>query len=128
MSTELFYQYRDYGGYKESETVVFPDDPKQEDIDLILRNLLDGEYFIPSQVGMADLQERLADGKPLGKDDHVEHSIVKVGFTQLAPTTTIFFSDFAKLFASTQWDLLKAMEDHGLSCARATSYLSQYIE
>lgn len=128
MPTQLFYEYRDYGNYQESETIIFPDDPTQERFDLINSNLLDGEYFIPSQVGLEDLQERLADGKPLGRDDHVEHSILKVGFSELTPTTDQLFADFATAFSTTKWDMIKAKDDHGLACDEAVSYLEKYIQ
>lgn len=128
MATEIIYEYRDYGGFKVSNVVVFPDDPTQKDIDRIYSNLLDEEFFIPSQVGLVDLQNSLADGQPLGKNDHVEHTILNIGFTELDPTIGLLFTDFANIFSQTKWDVLKSMDELGLSNEEAVSYLAQFVK
>lgn len=59
MNTVFSYLYRDADNYKARETVVLTGAPRPGDFDVIQSALDDGCFFIPSQVGLPDLQEQL---------------------------------------------------------------------
>ena len=75
MNTLLEYLYRDASNYKQHGSVVLEGTISLKDIRHLL---IEGEYFIPSQAGLPDLQHKF---KEQGfeyptEDDHAWHEIV----------------------------------------------------
>ena len=81
MNTKLDYLYRDACNYKTFHEVIFKGDVEFSDIALFLK---DKTFFIPSEVGLKDLQEL-----PLSSDDHIWHEIESVSTTSEFPTIPI---------------------------------------
>ena len=81
MNTLFEYMYRDASNYKKFETVILQGELSFKDLEPYLYG---GEFFIPSVVGLKDLQNL-----PFGEDDHIWHSIVAITKTDLQPITKI---------------------------------------
>ena len=79
-------------------------------------DLESGEFFIPSQIGLPDLQSRL--GKPTD-DDHVWHHLTPEDFTPTPEPPTVKLTarglrtQFRRAHA-TGWDVSAAMDRNGL--------------
>lgn len=118
MNTRIMYQYRDADNYKQFEEVVIPGEITEQDKALILSKRDEGQYFIPSQVGLNDLQERMC--SPIGESDHVWHELEEedISLTPDEPTPNHGFEDISELVerfkALKEWDLLSATEDHNI--------------
>ena len=108
VNTELNYLYRDGSNYKQSETVVLAGTITREHLEPYLD---EGWYFIPSQVGLEDLQARFPS---LGEDDHVWHELQEVTPTDAEPTTPMTAADLLARFRVVTWDEAAAMEQLGL--------------
>jgi hypothetical protein len=71
--------------------------------------------FIPSQVGLEDLQSELA-GYP-SDDDHVWHTMCDDTFkpTEAAPTTKLTAAELLRNFRSVggNWNVVAAVDKHG---------------
>ncbi|MCR4313072.1 MAG: hypothetical protein NUV58_02395, partial [Candidatus Roizmanbacteria bacterium] len=63
MNTLITYQYRDASNFKESDTVIIRGLLSINDIE---EYLYEKEYFIPSEIGLKDLQP-----ENLNQDDHI---------------------------------------------------------
>lgn len=72
-NTKFCYTYRDGSNYKQFEEIVLPGEITEQQKDLILSKRDEGQYFIPSQVDLSDLQSKMI-GFPSG-DDHVWHEL-----------------------------------------------------
>lgn len=108
MNTLIEYEYRDAEGYSVFDIVIVKGSCLQED--KIKDCYLDGEFFIPSQVGLPDLQEGWNSSR-----DHVNHKILRIEPTE-APATMDISSvrlvwDFKR--AKGKWDITAAMKRHG---------------
>ena len=118
MNTSFYYQYRDASNYKQDITVILAGSLTQSQIEEIMKTREDGEYFIPSQVGLNDLQCHMIDGGDT-EDDHVWHEMEGNAFTNTdkEPTTTMtseqLYQNF-KVIKASEWDIMKAMKDNGL--------------
>lgn len=85
MNTKISYQYRDADNYKQHEEVILHGQLTEAEKERILAKRDEGEYFIPSQVGLPDLQERMIN--PFNPEtDHVWHELEAVEDTDKAPT------------------------------------------
>jgi hypothetical protein len=106
-NTRLHYLYRDGSNYKTGADVVLAGNLSTEQIDAIVAKLDDGEHFIPSQVGLIDLQPNLQvwDTKP-SEDDHAWHALERddIEATADAPTTELTAAELAAAFAAVEWD------------------------
>lgn len=117
MNTRIYYMYRDGSNYKQLEEVVIPGAISEEDKKIILDARDEGSYFIPSQVGLNDLQERMISFP--NDDDHVWHELdeTNIILTEDDPTPNHEFSDIKELverFRGIKWDIEQAMTDNGL--------------
>lgn len=74
MNTRIFYQYRDADNYKNYSEVIINGVLLLDDIKCFFR---DGEFFIPSEVGLEDLQVQ-----PLSVVDHIWHEITDLSNTE----------------------------------------------
>jgi hypothetical protein len=100
MNTVLHYQYRDENNYKQGERVVLQGAIAWVDIHPFLD---EGEYFIPSQVGLDDLQMRFGG---ISDADHPWHELRAddLDVTDEEPTTDITADELRQRFATVQWD------------------------
>ncbi len=99
-NTRLAYRYRDASGYRQSEEIILAGELSfQRDIQPYL---YEGEFFIPDQVGLPNLQARFFDF-PI-EDDHPWHTIADVSLTDDVPTVQITADELRHLFRSVMWD------------------------
>jgi len=113
MNTEIHYMYRDGSNYKMHHREVVAGVITHADIAACLE---EGENFIPSQVGLLDLQEMLEGG--VGDDDHVWHELQEDDFTptQDAPTAQVTADELIRNFIDSKhnWLVEQAMDLIGL--------------
>lgn len=93
MNTLLEYLYRDASNYKQHGSVVLEGTISLKDIRHLL---IEGEYFIPSQAGLPDLQHKF---KEQGfeyptEDDHAWHEIVLMRATRKQATLPLHRKEF----------------------------------
>jgi hypothetical protein len=114
MNTRIAYMYRDSANYKaHREAIVegilsFKDVKKYTD---------SGEFFIPSEVGLDDLQEELR-GFP-SEDDHVWHELIpsEIAGTMQPATETITAKQLISNFRKAHmrgWPVRPAMKRLGI--------------
>lgn len=92
MNTKFSYLYRDAGNYKTFNEIIFPGIITLEQIEPFLK---EQTFFIPSKVGLPDLQEEF-----FSVDDHIWHEIKAMELTEQPPTITTeapFFLDNFRL-------------------------------
>lgn len=117
MNTAITYGYRDGDNYKTSETVVVLGELTKSQISDIVGCLDDGEFFIPSQVGLEDIQHKLR-GFPDSQSDHVWHGLAADCFepevckNSVQLTANQLHSSF--MAAKGHWDVLAASRRLGL--------------
>lgn len=87
INTRISYLYRDAGNYKVHNEVVVAGLVSVYDIDIIMDCLYDGEYFIPSQVGLPE--KRFGE---LTEDDHCWFELSKDGFELTEDEPDVDFS------------------------------------
>ena len=90
MNTLIEYMYRDASNYKKFETVIVKGKLKYLDLEPYLH---EGEFFIPSTIGLKDLQDL-----PYTEDDHIWHTISEIYYTSLPPTNKMTSIEFIKKF------------------------------
>lgn len=93
MNTLLEYLYRDASNFKQRGSVVVEGAIAVKDIRHLL---IDGEYFVPSQVGLPDLQHKFREqGFDFpAEDDHTWHEIVSMRPTRRKPTGPLHRASF----------------------------------
>lgn len=104
-------RYRDARNFKISAVFVLAGRFEDEDLALISSKLYEVDGFIPSQVGLEDLQSHLQQysyDHYYGDDDHVWHELdlpEAVTRTDDEPTTTLTWQDLVENFANVEyWD------------------------
>jgi len=107
MNTKILYMYRDGGNYKQFDDVTVSGAIKFDDIKDYLE---DDEYFIPSQVGLYDLQPADWDDEI----DHVWHEINIQDFKQTEERADINITAEQLIynFKNVSWDIEKALFEH----------------
>lgn len=118
MNTRLSYLYRDASNYKQAASVVLAGPTGAADRALIASRLDQGEWFIPSEVGLRDLQRDFQSGNKLYADDHVWHELdvtIGIAATADAPTVAMSWGELVARFAAvTEWDVQAAAQRVGL--------------
>ncbi|MDX9972727.1 MAG: hypothetical protein RBU21_07050 [FCB group bacterium] len=110
MNTKVSYLYRDACNYKTFHEVVLAGVIGEDDIKPLLK---DETFFVPSEVGLPDLQQ--AD---FGVDDHIWHEIVSISKTDEEPSLSIRASDFLKRFrlaSQANWNEYAVFKRKGLT-------------
>lgn len=121
MNTKISYMYRDADNYKTHREEVLDGVLTAAQIRYLL-NESGGEGFIPSQVGLPDLQVELMSYDPdYGEEgyapfgangsDHVWHEITEIKQTDEEVTTKVSASQFYKSFVAAVkdgWDVKRA--------------------
>lgn len=75
-NTKIRYMYRDAANYKVGHEIVLAGRLTHEQAERIVGSLDGREFFIPSQVGLRDIQGDFESGKSWDdEDDHVWHTI-----------------------------------------------------
>jgi hypothetical protein len=100
-NTLISYQYRDVSNYKQKAVVIVEGAITFEQVEPFLDQ---GEYFIPSQVGLEDLQARWGRIDP--DLDHVWHELTEDDFeeTTRQPSVTLTAAELLKRFQVVKWD------------------------
>lgn len=95
MNTLLEYLYRDASNYKQHGSVVMAGALSLKDIRHLL---IDGEYFIPLQAGLPDLQHKFGEQgfEYPTEDDHAWHEIVLLRPTSRKPTVSLRREEFLR--------------------------------
>ena len=109
MNTLIFYQYRDASNYKEFDTVIISGLLSLKDIE---KYLYDREFFIPSEIGLKDLQP-----ENLNQDDHIWHEILEIVHTHEKPTVNFNAEEIISSFRKAsleEWNILEASRRIGL--------------
>lgn len=109
MNTRLGYLYRDACNYKKFNDVVLSGIIQEKQIKPLLKDKL---FFIPSDVGLPDLQD-----DPFSVDDHIWHEIEKIELTENSPTLEIGASLLIEKFkdaSQNNWNESAAFKRKGL--------------
>jgi len=99
MNTRITYSYADSDNYKKNHSTVVDGPLSEEQIKEMMESRLDGEYFIPSHVGLTDLQ---------GDDpfvDHQWHRIEEDDFEETTdqPTESLTAAQLFSNFCKAKW-------------------------
>ena len=109
MNTSITYLYRDASNYKFFDTMIIRGLLSLNDIE---KYLFEKEFFIPSEIGLKDLQP-----ENLNQDDHIWHEILEIAHTHEKPTVNItaekIISNFNKASLE-EWNILEASRRVGL--------------
>ncbi len=110
MNTLIAYQYRDAANYKEFDTAIVHGQFSLSDIE---KYLYEKEFFIPSEIGLKDLQP-----ENLTPDDHIWHEILDVSHTNEEATVVNItagkvISNFRRASLE-EWNILEASKRLGL--------------
>jgi len=103
-NTRLDYMYRDADNYKQNAHVVMPGTLTLEQAIAIVDGLDDDDGFVPSAVGLDDLQERMSTGWD-EQSDHPYHEITGISLTPQVPTVGMTAAEFVVIFAAADWSL-----------------------
>ncbi|MDD2388749.1 MAG: hypothetical protein PHP23_03335 [Desulfobacterales bacterium] len=109
MNTRLSYLYRDACNYKKFNDIVISGQIKERQILLLLKDKL---FFIPSEVGLPDLQD-----SAFTVDDHIWHELEKVELTEDLPTIEIDANLMIERFIRASlknWNEYEVMSKKGL--------------
>ncbi len=104
MNTHIEYMYRDGGNYKLFNEVVLKGEVTLEQLQ---EHFYEGDFFVPSEVGLEDLQEL-----PYRECDHVWHEIVAVCPVKDSPTVELTASEFLARFVlagKARWSTRRVM-------------------
>lgn len=109
-NTKIYYLYRDASNYKKGNVAIVEGAITEEQIDTIMECLDCGEYFIPRQVGLPEVQF----GK-ITEDDHCWFELCRENFdpTDEEADTGMDVEELVKKFlaASGNWDDSELLAD-----------------
>ncbi len=109
MNTKLSYLYRDACNYKKFNDVVLSGIIQKIQIEPLLKDKI---FFIPSDIGLPDLQDDI-----FSVDDHVWHEFEKIELTEEPPTIDICASLLItkfKVASQNNWNEYAAFKRKGL--------------
>lgn len=112
-NTLIEYMYRDASNYKKTNVAVLKGRISLGQIGLIESSLNDGEFFIPGQVGLQDLQGEFEHGGGWDEDDdHVWHTISSIEYTDQPSNSDLSVDEMMRNWpaSSEDWDLVKHLE------------------
>lgn len=110
LNTLISYIYRDAANYQQHERIVLAGELSQADLTVIKNNLIDGQFFIPEQVGIEPLQERFSSLDV--DDDHPYHELDcdDIHLTDDPSSSTLTTKQLVENFRMVVWDFIKADE------------------
>jgi len=86
-NTRIGYRYADASNYKVFGVAILEGRASDDQIRQMLDTLEDGEFFIPGQVGLRDLQADFQHGAGWDdQDDHVWHRLEAISYTDDEPS------------------------------------------
>ena len=110
VNTRIGYRYRDASNYKAYDEIIVEGVVTLEQIQPFLN---EGEFFIPEQVGLRELQEELTSFP--SEDDHVWHELDLVEPTEEEANHEDSAEELLKKFANIkEWDITGACERLGI--------------
>jgi hypothetical protein len=101
-NTRLDYMYRDADNYKQNTHVVMAGALTIEQAVAIVDGLGEDDGFVPSGVGLPDLQEQMVTDWD-EQSDHPYHEITGISLTVATPTVEMTAAEFIVLFAAADW-------------------------
>lgn len=109
-NTRISLLYRDASNYKSSKDVVIAGRLSPDQFASMGATLSDGEFLIPSQVGLPDIQSELSGS--WGDDDHVFHTIDGIELTDDAPTVEQTVEGMIASWPKSDrdWDVVAALD------------------
>lgn len=111
-ATKISYEYRSAGGYGMQGNAVLAGEITPEEKEIILQKLENGEVFIPSQVGLSDLQEIYFEEHGFSWDDdedHVWHILKSIQLTDEKPTESMDVHELVRRFKEVEWDVTEVL-------------------
>ena len=102
-NTKFSYFYRDADNYKQHEVIVLSGAMTLEQAATITSKLDEDDGFVPSAVGLQDLQEHMVNGWD-PQVDHPYHEIDEISLTDLKSTTEMTVAELVERFASADWE------------------------
>jgi hypothetical protein len=109
MNTRFSYLYRDACNYKKFNDVVLSGIIKENQIEPFLKDKL---FFVPSEVGLPDLQDDV-----FSVDDHIWHEFEKIELTEepanIELKASLLIRKFQKSFRD-NWDEYSVFKRKGL--------------
>lgn len=112
-NTLFEYRYADASNNKVHGRVVLAGIMTQDQLDRIEAGLSDGEFFIPMQVGLRDLQGDFEHGKSWEpQDDHPFHTITGVRLVDVDADGPSIDDIVSKWPTADGWDEAAAMKAH----------------
>jgi len=112
MNTVIEYLYRDADNYKQNIALGLPGTFSDSDKETVKQKLDGGMYFIPSQVGLPDLQEQNVNGI----DPEVDHAWHEwdwawIEDTDQEPNYNLSVTKLVENFKDVVWDEKTAIEE-----------------
>lgn len=109
-NTQIKYRYRDASNYKAypKDDIIVEGELTWSDFEPTLHM---GKIFLPSEIGLPDLQSQL-ENYP-NEDDHIWHELIELESTQLDPTVEITANEFKtrlNSIAENGWNESQAIE------------------
>lgn len=115
MNTKIYYLYRDGSNYKEGKEIILEGTLFPQQIDDIFKKFDNDEFFIPSQVGLINLQDRMVNFP--NEDDHVWHELEREDITttnEPANTTITAIDLYNNFMKITEWNVTEISKEIGL--------------
>ena len=113
-NTRISYQYRDGSNYKQFQELVLFGTLTVKQQTLIINKLEEGEYFIPSQVGLPDLQDRMISFP--NSDDHVWHELHSFEDVTKEQTHPMTAKELLNMFkAVKEWSVEETSKELGIA-------------
>lgn len=109
MNTRIQYLYRDGSNYKKWAQSVISGEISMAQVEPLL---LPDRLFIPSEVGLKDLQE-----EPLGEDDHIWHELQELEYTDAKPDAEVDADAFMHCLKKTMqrgWEQTEVFKRKGM--------------
>lgn len=103
-NTRVEWLYRDADNMKASAAAVLAGRLTRPEVEEIVGKLDEGEYLIPGQVGLDDLQGALTAENGWSGADHPWHELVGIGHTDDAPTLPMAAAELLDAFRAVEWD------------------------
>ena len=102
-NTRLVYMYRDADNYKQIADVVMPGAITLDQAVAVMDGLDDDGGFVPSAVGLHDLQVQMVTDWD-DQVDHPYHEIEGISLTDVKPDVELTASEFVVNFAAADWN------------------------
>ncbi|MGE0200473.1 MAG: hypothetical protein AB7P76_05855 [Candidatus Melainabacteria bacterium] len=109
MNSEFSYQYRDASNYKNNHSIIVEGEISEQELEPFLH---ESEFFIPSSVGLEDLQSL-----PLTIEDHVWHTIESIERTEKSATINFNVSELKMKFelaSNNEWFFSTVVHEKGM--------------